>query len=74
MGLTSLGLRSAQNLGLLLHLLGLKVPGGALTGLDDVLIGLTFAAISGGTLQALTGSDADRGCALDRQRVGRGFE
>jgi class 3 adenylate cyclase len=40
MGLTSLGLRSARNVGLLLHLLGLKVPDGALTGLDGVLIGL----------------------------------
>jgi class 3 adenylate cyclase len=40
MGLTSLGLDSARNVGLLLHLLGLKVPDGALTGLDGVLIGL----------------------------------
>ena len=40
MGLTSLGLHSARNVGLLLHLLGLKVPEGALTGLDGVLIGL----------------------------------
>jgi class 3 adenylate cyclase len=40
MGLTTLGLHSARNLGLLLHLLGLKVPDGALTGLDGVLIGL----------------------------------
>ena len=39
-GLTSLGLHSVRNLGLLLHLLGLKVPDGALTGLDGVLIGL----------------------------------
>src|SRR4029077_4271071 len=39
-GLTALGLYSAQNLGLLLHLLGLKVPDGALVGLDGVLIGL----------------------------------
>ena len=39
-GLTSLGLHSTRNLGLLLHLLGLKVPEGALAGLDDVLIGL----------------------------------
>ena len=39
-GLTSLGLHSTRNLGLLLHLLGLKVPEGALTGLDGVLIGL----------------------------------
>jgi class 3 adenylate cyclase len=40
MGLTSLGLHSARNLGLLLHLLGLKAPEGALAGLDGVLIGL----------------------------------
>jgi class 3 adenylate cyclase len=40
MGLTALSLHSQRNLGLLLHLLGLKVPDGALTGLDGVLIGL----------------------------------
>ena len=40
MGLTALGLHSPRNLGLLLHLLGLTVPDGALTGLDGVLIGL----------------------------------
>ena len=40
MGLTALGLHSLRNLGLLLHLLGLKVPDDALTGLDGVLIGL----------------------------------
>jgi class 3 adenylate cyclase/tetratricopeptide (TPR) repeat protein len=40
MGLTTLGLHSLRNLGLLLHLLGLKAPNGALTGLDGVLIGL----------------------------------
>jgi class 3 adenylate cyclase len=40
MGLTTLGLYSGRNLGLLLHLLGLKVPGDALAGLDGVLIGL----------------------------------
>ena len=40
MGLAALGLHSARNLGLLLHLLGLRVPDGALTGLDGVLIGL----------------------------------
>jgi hypothetical protein len=39
-GLTSLGLDSTRNLGLLLHLLGLKVPDDALQGLDGVLIGL----------------------------------
>jgi class 3 adenylate cyclase len=40
MGLTALGLHSQRNLGLLLHLLGLKVPIAALEGLDGVLIGL----------------------------------
>jgi class 3 adenylate cyclase/tetratricopeptide (TPR) repeat protein len=40
LGLTTLGLHSTRNLGLLLHLLGLKVPDDALTGLDGVLIGL----------------------------------
>ena len=40
MGLTTLGLHSGRNLGLLLHLLGLKVPDDALAGLDGVLIGL----------------------------------
>lgn len=39
-GLTTLGLYSVRNLGLLLHLLGLKTPEDALTGLDGVLIGL----------------------------------
>src|SRR5262245_31418864 len=39
-GLTALGLHSPRNLGLLLHLLGLKVPDDALAGLDGVLIGL----------------------------------
>jgi class 3 adenylate cyclase len=39
MGLTALGLYSPRRLGLLLHLLGLKAPEGALTGLDGVLIG-----------------------------------
>ena len=40
MGLKALGLHSVRNLGLLLNLLGLRVPDGALTGLNDVLIGL----------------------------------
>jgi hypothetical protein len=40
MGLTVLGLHSLQNLGLLPNLLGLRVPDGALAGLDGVLIGL----------------------------------
>jgi class 3 adenylate cyclase len=40
MGLDALGLRSVENLALLLNLLGLKPPEGALAGLDGVLIGL----------------------------------
>ena len=40
MGLTTLGLHSLRNLGLLLHLLGLKAPEESLTGLYGVLIGL----------------------------------
>jgi len=39
-GLSVLGLATDQNLGLLLNLLGLKPPEGALKGLDGVLIGL----------------------------------
>ena len=39
-GLRAAGLYSAENLGLLLNLLGLKPPEGALDGLDGVLIGL----------------------------------
>jgi class 3 adenylate cyclase len=39
-GLKVLGLPSAENLGLLLNLLGLKSPEGTLAGLDGVLIGL----------------------------------
>jgi class 3 adenylate cyclase/tetratricopeptide (TPR) repeat protein len=39
-GLNVLGLSSAQNLGLLLNLLGLVPPAGALQGLDATLIGL----------------------------------
>jgi class 3 adenylate cyclase len=38
--LTALNLQSDRNRGLLLHLLGLKAPEGALVGLDGVLIGL----------------------------------
>jgi len=40
MGLSTLDIRSTLNLGLLLHLLGLKAPDGALSGLDGALIGL----------------------------------
>jgi hypothetical protein len=40
LGLNVLGLHSAENLGLILNLLGLRPSEGALTGLDGVLIGL----------------------------------
>jgi len=40
MGLAALGLHSPLNFALLLHLLGLKIADGVLTGLDGVLIGL----------------------------------
>jgi class 3 adenylate cyclase len=39
-GLSVLGLQSSENLALLLNLLGLRPPEGALAGLDGVLIGL----------------------------------
>jgi class 3 adenylate cyclase len=39
-GLSVLGLQSTENLGLLLNLLGLRPPEGALAGLDGMLIGL----------------------------------
>jgi class 3 adenylate cyclase len=39
-GLAALDLHSNRNLGLLLNLFGLKVPDGALMGLDGVLVGL----------------------------------
>ena len=51
-GLTALGLYSLRNLGLLLHLLGLKVPDGALTGLDGVLIGLRMRELLQQLLEA----------------------
>ena len=53
-GLTALGLHSTRNLGLLLHLLGLKVPDGALTGLDGVLIGLRTRELLQQLLEART--------------------
>ena len=45
MGLSVLGLQSPEYLGLLLSLLGLKPPEGALAGLDGVLIGLRTRAL-----------------------------
>ena len=53
-GLTALGLHSTRNLGLLLHLLGLKIPDGALTGLDGVLIGLRTRELLQQLLEART--------------------
>jgi class 3 adenylate cyclase/tetratricopeptide (TPR) repeat protein len=44
-GLQALGLRNQENLGLLLNLLGLRPPQGALEGLDGVLIGLRTHAL-----------------------------
>lgn len=52
LGLTTLGLQSSRNLGLLLHLLGLKVPDSALIGLDGVLIGLRTRELLQELLQA----------------------
>jgi hypothetical protein len=51
-GLNVLGLHSLENLGLLLNLLGLKPPEGALTGLDAALIGLRTRALLLGLLEA----------------------
>ena len=53
-GLTALGLHSTKNLGLLLHLLALKIPDGALTGLDGVLIGLRTRELLQQLLEART--------------------
>jgi class 3 adenylate cyclase len=52
-GLTVLGLHSQENLGLLLNLLGLKPPDGALVGLDSMLIGLRMRDLLQHLLQAL---------------------
>ena len=46
MGLTALGLHSVRNLGLLLHLLGLRVTENALAGLDGVRAGIQTARYS----------------------------
>jgi predicted ATPase len=55
MGLNSLGLQSIRNLGLLLHLLGLKAPDDALNGLDGVLIGLRTRELLHQLLEARCG-------------------
>ena len=54
-GLTALGLHSSRDLGLLLHLLDLKVPDGALTGLDGVPIGLRTREVFQQLLEARCG-------------------
>ena len=73
MGLTALGLHSTRNLGLLLHLLGLKVPDDALGGTrrraDRPAHARAFAATAGGALPPLASGHGDRGFALDRQRI-----
>jgi class 3 adenylate cyclase len=51
-GLSALGLHSDRNLGLLLHLLGLAVPDGALAGLDGLLIGLRMRELLQQLLEA----------------------
>jgi tetratricopeptide (TPR) repeat protein len=51
-GLKVLGLASPQNLGLLLNLLGLKVPEGSLQGLDGALIGFRTRNLLRQLLQA----------------------
>ena len=55
MGLTTLGLHSGRNVGLLLHLLGLNVPNDALAGLDGVLIGLRTRELLQQLLEARCG-------------------
>ena len=76
MGLTVLGLHSLENSGLLLNLLGLKPPEGALTGLDGVFDrpahARSAAKTAGSALPPLAGRAADRGPPLDRQRFARG--
>jgi class 3 adenylate cyclase len=52
-GLTALGLNCPRNVGLLLHLLGLTVLNGTLTGLDGVLIGLRTRELLEELLEAL---------------------
>jgi class 3 adenylate cyclase len=51
-GLSVLGLHSQENVGLILNLLGLKPPEGALVGLDGVLIGLRTRDLLHSLLQA----------------------
>ena len=74
MGLTTLGLHSARNLGLLLHLLGLTVPErrikGAGRSADRAAHTGAFATIARSAVPTFTGGHGDRGPALDRQRLG----
>ena len=51
-GLTDLGKMSRENLGLMLNLLGLSPPEGALAGLDGVLIGERTRALLSSLLEA----------------------
>ena len=51
-GLTALGMMSSENLGLMLNLLGLSPPAGALAGLDGMLIGERTRDLLLGLLQA----------------------
>ena len=74
MGLSALGLQSNRNLGLLLHLLGLKPSHDALAGLDGVLIGLRTRELLQKLLEARCRSSPGviviEEPSLDRQRVG----
>ena len=51
-GLAGLELNSAQSYGLLLNVIGLEPPDGALTGLDGVLIGMRAREMPQGLLEA----------------------
>ena len=77
-GSTGLELNSPQSYGLLLNMIGLKPPDGALSGLDGVLIGTAHARDAatalGGALPKVAGRAVDRGHTLDRSRVRRGPE
>ena len=76
-GLKVLGLESAQNLGLLLNLLGLKTPEGSLQRLgrrvDWIPDPRSAPAAVTGPLSVVAGDYGDRGSALDRQRLGEAF-
>ena len=67
-GLTALGLHSVRNVGLLLHLLGLKVTDDALIGLDGLADRAPHprasAGFAGDALPTFIGCIDDRGSAL----------